>query len=264
MKLIKTISFVTISLSSAFVANSAIAGYSWTYTGSGETCPIGGCVESDTFAGKTVTSTATGWYSETTSGASMQEANKLRVWDGLSVEATTADTGTPNHATDNNGWYDSVLFDFGGDSVELDQVVMGWHQDTDFSLLRYTGNDTPALTGNSYSDLTATEGWELVSNYFCSCSNSSSGSDISFNVNADNKSSSYWLVAAINPAYFGNNNYIGNDYFKIKTLAGSYVEPTVPPTAVSAPATGFLLLLGGMFLYSNARKREDQLNILAA
>ena len=251
MKLIRTASIFAIALGSALVANSSFAGYSWTFTGNGNTCPTTGCAESDTFSGKTITSTATGWYSETTSSAPIQQAAALREWDGLGVQANSNDTGSPNHATDNNGFYDSVLFDFGGESVELDQVVMGWHQDGDFSLLRYTGNSTPVLTGNSYSDLTATEGWELVGNYFCGCG-SSTNVDYTFDVNSQNKSSSYWLVAAINPAYFSNTNYIGNDYFKIKTVAGTHT-PSVPPTQVSAPATLALMLLGGMLLWSNNR-----------
>jgi len=241
----KNLGLIGILLGSLMVVPSANAAYSWTFTGSGDTCPTAGCVKSSTVGGKTITNTATGWYSNTGSSASIQKANKLRVWDGLAVEATSSDTKTPQHATDNDGWYDSVLFDFGGDKVALDKIVMGWHEDSDFSLLRYTGNDTPVLTGQSYSDLNTTGGWELVSNYFYGGS-ARTGDDLPFNVNADNKSSSYWLVAALNPAYWGNSNYIGNDYFKVKTLSGAFDNTCTsncnPPGQVPAPAT--LMLLG--------------------
>lgn len=222
MQTIKKIGFFGVLLGALFSMQSANAAYnySWTYTGNGSTCPTTGCVESSTVNGKTIDATATGWYSETAANASIQAAESLRVWDGLAVQATSADTGVPQHATDNNGWYDSVLFDFGNDKVALEQIVMGWYQDTDFSLLRYAGNDTPVIEGKSYTDLNTSDGWELVDNYFRS-GNSQSSVDLTFDVNADKKSSSYWLVAALNPAYFNNSNYIGNDYFKLKTLRGT-------------------------------------------
>lgn len=238
----KNLGLIGILWGALAVIPSANAAYSWTFSGgSGLTCPTAGCVESSTVGGKTITNTATGWYSNTGTGSSIQKANKLRVWDGLAVEATSSDTNVPQHATDNNVWYDSVLFDFGSDKVELDQIVMGWHEDSDFSLLRYTGNDTPALTGQSYSDLNTTGGWELVSNYFYG-SNVRTGNDITFDVNAANKSSSYWLVAALNPAYFGNSNYIGNDYFKVKTLSGAF-DNTCTSNCNQVPAPGSLALL---------------------
>jgi len=259
MKIIKTLGTLTLLFGSAIASSSAVAGFSWTYTGNGTECPTGGCVEVDSDAGKTITSTATGWYSETTSGAAIQQARKLREWDGLGVEATSGDTSSPEHATDNNTWYDSVLFDFGGDSVELDQITMGWHTDSDFSLLRYTGNDTPTLAGNSYSDLTLTKGWELISNYFCSCGGGSTGADMTFNVNAENKSSSYWLVAAINPSYYSDTRYIGNDHFKIKRLAGLYdAPPDTPPGTVPTPATWLLMLAGAAALTASRRKGQKE------
>ena len=254
MKTIKKLSIAGVFLGSLMTFQSVNAAYSWTYSGgNGMTCPATGCVESSTMGAKTIDSTATGWYSDTTAGATIQQANKLRVWDGLAVEATPNDTQVPQHATDNNTWYDSVLFDFGSDKVALDQIVMGWREDSDFSLLRYTGNDTPVIAGQSYSDLNTTGGWELVDNYFYG-GNTRTGNDLTFNVNPDNKSSSYWLVAALNPAYFNNSNYIGNDYFKIKTLSGAYDDTCTvncnPPCQggncgqVPAPGSMALLLLG--------------------
>lgn len=232
----KILSTLLLLLCTLSVSNVATAAYVWTFDSdnapyfSGYVCPGGVCSQTDSDGGTSITATATGWYSETAANAAISQANRLRIWDGLSVEATSADTGTPQHATDNEDWYDSVLFDFGGASVELDQVTMGWHTDTDFSLLRYTGNGTPTLAGNSYSSLTATQGWELVANYFCNCSNSASGSDITFNVNSGDESSGFWLIAALNPSYFNDSRYIGNDHFKIKTLSGVHI-PEIPVPA---------------------------------
>lgn len=252
MKLGKIVVIVVIGMSSLFVTNPVFANYIWSYTAGGATCPQTGCVESDTFENKTITSTATGWFSEMASDSPLAQAAALRVWDGLGVKATNADSGVPNHATDNNGWYDSILFDFGGDSVELDQVIMGWHRDTDFSLLMYAGEDSPELFGNSYTDLIMTGGWELISNYYCNdCGNFNSGSDIIFDVNVDNKNSSYWLIAALNPAYETQFFDGGNDYFKVKALVGEYVEYT----EVSVPGTVMLMLLGFGIYYKVRRVR---------
>ncbi len=251
MQTMKKTSIVGVFLGSLMMAQAASAAYTynWTFSGGGGlTCPTTGCVESSTKGSKTISTTATGWYSEMGANATIQQAYKLRMWDGLAVEATKDDHGVPQHATDNSTWYDSVLFDFGGDKVALNQIKMGWTKDADFSLLRYTKNDTPDLTNQSYSALNTTGGWELVDNYLYSYnSNKNPGTDVLFDVNPDNKSSSYWLVAALNPAYFSNSNYIGNDYFKIKTLSGEFDDSCTTncgPVQVSAPGSLVLLLLG--------------------
>jgi len=267
MYLTKKLSLIGLILGSLVTFQNANAAYSWTFSGGGgAACPAAGCTESSTSGTKTITSTATGWYSETTAGASIQTAEALRVWDGLAVQATTSDVNVPEHATDNNNWYDSVLFDFGDDKVELDQIIMGWRQDSDFSLLRYTGNDTPDLTNQSYSDLNTTGGWDLVGNYFYGGSAQTSA-DLTFNVNEDNKSSSYWLVAALNPAYFNNSNYIGNDFFKVKTLNGVLDTSSGGCTSncgtVPAPG-GLALLLLGLPLLVRFAPNNNHTNKLAA
>ncbi len=263
MKTIKRFSIAGLLLGVLMGAQTANAAYdySWTFTSNGSSvCPDTGCVESSTIGSKTIDATATGWYSELDMNATIQKANRLRVWDGLGVEATVDDTAVPQHATDNSTWYDSVLFDFGNDKIALNEIVMGWRQDSDFSLLRYTGNDTPLLTGQSYSDLNTTGGWELVDNYFYS-GNTQTSADLSFDVNPDNKSSSYWLVAALNPAYFNNSNFIGNDYFKIKTLNGALDDTCTlncnPTGQVPAPGALALLLLG-LPLLRIARGRSNR------
>lgn len=243
------------SIMSAFVVPSWAA-FSWTFTGSGAACPSGECVESSNFNGDVVTATATGWTTSSSSiGSSLTNANSLREWDGLSVQSTSGETGTPQHATDNNGYYESVLFAFSQDIV-LTDITMGWHYDADFSLLRYAGAGTPTLSGDTYSGLTSSGSWELIDNYLYSgCGSSCSNTDIDVSsdydtapLNPSSKSSSYWLVAALNGAYFGNSGYIGNDYFKIKNIAGSCANNNCDkpntPGSVSEPATWAIMSLG--------------------
>jgi hypothetical protein len=238
------------------------ASYSWTFTGSGTVCPAGVCTESSTSGSTTITATATGWATSSDDvGSSLTPAYQLKKWDGLSVKAPSGEGGTPQHATDNDGRFESVLLSF-DKAIALTNVTMGWHWDADFSLLRYADVGVPTLAGNSYADLNTTEGWELVDNYYYSgCGSSCSGTDKNVNsdydngpLNSGNATSSYWLIAALNTAYHGGStSYIGNDYFKIKTLAGTY---TPPGNGVPEPASMALMAIGfTAFGFTRRRKQ---------
>ncbi|WP_157745516.1 exosortase-dependent surface protein XDP1 [Thiohalobacter thiocyanaticus] len=162
--------------------------------------------------------------------------------------------GDGQHGVDNSGRFDSVLFSFQGQEVTLSQIdVTGWggrsYRDIDISVLAYTGAGAPGLAGYEYGEL-ASSGWTLVQN--------STGPSVAYdgqhyvhNLAATTVKSSYWLIGALNPAFWsGSSNYIGNDYFKIYSLAG-----TTPPSTVSEPAT-LALLMAGLPLMLRARRRR--------
>lgn len=260
----------------------ANATYSWTFTtetnpdqGTCTAAAVGNnCTQSSTEAGKSIGVTATAWASSTSSTGSSLEKATLNMWDGLAVNAQGETTTAPEHATDNNTKIESILFAF-SDKITLQSITMGWHTDADFSLLRYTGSGAPNLSTSTYNTLT-TNGWELVGNYTYS-ENLSSGTDITAQVssssadnytgpldannvgktlNTNNLSSSYWLITALNGAFWNDANYIGNDYFKVKNLTGSYSNTPPPNGRTPEPSTIALLAIALASWFGNQRKNQ--------
>jgi MYXO-CTERM domain-containing protein len=175
--------------------------------------------------------------------------------------------GNPEHAFDNNQRTDAGLFKF-DKSTSLKQVTFGWSQtDLDFTVLAWTGNGVPSMSNyyvtNTNNNLIAGKqnmvssvassyttngpvngGWKLVGNYAKGASSSSQ----SFDINALNVSSSYWLIMAYNSAFgSGTGLDMGNDTFKLFSVAGS--------TSVSEPGALALALmaLGGV-AYTRRRR----------
>ncbi len=248
--------------------------YSWTFDSNpAQGTQNGGGVgnsytQSDTVGSNTIAVNATGWstsLSRDTSSSSnvasstLQQAT-LNLWDGLAVQAQgEAYNDVPEHATDNNGKWESILYSF-DDTVELTSITMGWHTDADFSLLAYTGSTVPAaLSNESYGSLASSSDWSLVSNNLYSL-NLTTNTDVTASdtaaddydrtglsspkFNGANVSSRYWLVAALNDAFFDNSNYTNNDYFKVKTLTGMLAPTFTPGEPVPEPATVALLGIG--------------------
>lgn len=160
--------------------------------------------------------------------------------DGASAITTDRDGGdspsqVPEHATDNNQRYDSVLFSFAS-SIQLTQVGIGYlATDSDITVLAYTGTGSPlSLAGKSYAELTATQGWKLIGHYDNLATNAARA------VNAAGVTSSYWLIGAYNPLVGGGTGWtLNNDHVKIAALAG---EVPQPPSQVPEPSS--LLILG--------------------
>jgi len=186
------------------------------------------------------------------------------------AEGTITQTTPPEHAVDNNGRYDSILFNFGaGNNIQLTGIGVGYtNTDTDISLLACdpTKGCNPTLTGKTYAALVAS-GWTLVGSYadltVRSAAPSSTTADVRI-VNggtaagikdtpapaedpttnaldktvAPNTAAQYWLITAFNPTLSGaiTGFDAGNDYFKLLNVYGT--------PGKKAPEPGSLALLG--------------------
>lgn len=250
MKTIK-LAWWALALGGMALSLPASADYSWTFSsscsGASSTLPsplpYGNVVTCSGSSGAPAV-TATAWANTASNSSTTNPpvssgniANAyLAVYDGgLGVTnrdrtSSAGDPGeptSPEHAVDNNQRYDSVLFKF-AESVALNSFTVGWKStDSDVTVLRYIGSLTPGsgapddFTGKTYTQLTAAGGgWELIGHY----ANAPVGAGTSLG-NTTNKTSSYWLVGAYNPAVGGSCSPAtcdaGNDYIKLLALSAT-------------------------------------------
>ena len=203
--------------------------------------------------------TASAWSTATSGGneGSYRTAD-INLYDGSGFgvrnrESNSGDSGSPEHATDNQNGTDLIALSF-GQKVTLSSLSVGWwSNDSDLSVLAYTGAGTPASLSN-YSASTllgAGSGWTLVGNY--------AGAGANQSINSANISSSWWLISAYN-SNFGSGSGLGqgNDYVKLLAVAGEpYRPPTNPPPGVPEPGS---LALAGIALAGawQVRRRKTQ------
>jgi hypothetical protein len=160
---------------------------------------------------------------------------------------------SPEHSTDNNDRYDSVLFSF-SQAIDVNKVEIGWRStDSDITVLAYTGANVPVIADKTYSQLTSS-GWTLVGHYANLATNTP------MSVNDANLSSAYWIVGAYNPTVGGSAGWtIGDDYVKILALYGDNAPP--PPHSTPEPSAAAMLvpgLLGIALTRRNLRRRRNQ------
>lgn len=229
---------LAVCASSATAAWNFASGAVW--TGSGTNTKA--VATDNSVAGGGVTATATAFSTNRTSFPTGTSFAKAQLGNnpgsGLGVYSGT-DSGSPQHAVDNSGNTDMILFQFSS-AVELESVMLGWVQgDADFSVLRYAGTtaapDAPTFTSGGSLNYA---GWSLVTNV-----NTSTKGEKTFD--AGDQTSSWWLISAFNIGFGGDSHgasTTSKDYFKLASLTGSVVTPRNPPEQVPEP--GSLALMG--------------------
>ncbi|MEC5387567.1 exosortase-dependent surface protein XDP1 [Uliginosibacterium sp. H3] len=237
-------------------SNSSCWGNTLTYSASGTTITATAKAYSNT-AGTGTNSNAsaalqTAYLAQYSGGLGVYNRDYATSTDGNSTaDIDTSETGSPEHATDNNERYDAVLLTFSKD-VSLGSVTLGWAQyDSDITIWAYIGATPSALEGATYASLMTTpsglvnNSWVLVGNY----------ADIGLaekTVNASGLTSSAWLIGAYNPggtaaACTGTNSTAkdgldcGDDYVKILSVSAT---PTTTTTTTQVPEPGSFALAG--------------------
>lgn len=194
--------------------------------------------------GATQTIQSATWMGQTNTGT---QSNPFYYGGIKNLECTSGtncdqDEGSnPEHAIDNNQRYDMALLSFSS-AVKLTQMKLSWYQDdSDVTVMAYTGTGAPTLIGKTYSQLAlANSGWSVIGNYGNVGTNSKS-------INANGVFSSYWLIGAYNPLVSGSTTGSmltdSYDYVKLSSVTGDckYANCT-PPSNVPEP--GSLALMG--------------------
>ena len=159
-------------------------------------------------------------------------------------------TSNNQHAVDNVGAYDALVFSFSS-AVTLSDVSLGFPSassglDSDSTILYYKGTGTPSstLSARTVADLVSSGDWGIATN-IGNMAQGSNATGLSTSI-----SSKYWLVGAymgIGGNSIGGAVDTGNDFFKVNGL-------TVKASTVPEPSSIALLGLAGAGLLLSRRK----------
>jgi len=181
--------------------------------------------------------------------------------DGLGSGANTGDntgngsttspdtySNAPEHAIDNNGRYDSVLFSF-NTAVDVNSFTIGYPPsgglDSDMLVLAYTGSGTPITSGTSTYASMLTNGWTAIGgttvngapNVYSNVANNTNQTAV-VNCTLSNCFYQYWLIGTYIPLWNGGAQPdSSSDFAKILSVTGA-------PKQGKVPEPGSLLLAG--------------------
>ena len=240
------LTFAAFASSPAYAANISLLG--GTVIGNGYGNSI---VYSTVIGGQNVNLTVTAWSITTASTPKLTAAQVVKYSGGLGITNSngSTDTGSPEHAIDNEGWYDFLLFQF-NTPVDLTGFHIGWEQTDTDATVRY-GNVNgafPNLVNMTQANFNA----NVLPNTVQVPGGNSTGDRL---IPAIAGEFNTWTIGASNALDMTSCQYSRGctpqpiyDYFKIDSINVT--------NAVPEPGTWMMMILGIGFAGAAMRRRQ--------